>query len=266
MLGVILQASISSLWFELRRSFSGQRMAIAFVLAMFPPFIMFMVFRTVGADGYSLAELLMAIMLWIVGLLSLILWLPPGIYSELEGQTWILSTSRPYGRVSLVLGKYGAAGIWTLIVLAISYMVTWSVCLTLLGLDLGEFAWGFFQLSILAALAYGAVFSLLSVVALKRAMGFAVGSVLVSEVLLASVPAVVEKFTVRYHLQSIGLATISDFGLERINDEQFVNNIILHEPLPLWGNYASLMVGSLIIVLVTLAIVNWRQLITVHEN
>jgi ABC-type transport system involved in multi-copper enzyme maturation permease subunit len=161
MLGVILQASISSLWFELRRSFSGQRMAIAFVLAMFPPFIMFMVFRTVGADGYSLAELLMAIMLWIVGLLSLILWLPPGIYSELEGQTWILSTSRPYGRVSLVLGKYGAAGIWTLIVLAISYMVTWSVCLTLLGLDLGEFAWGFFQLSILAALAYGAVFSLL---------------------------------------------------------------------------------------------------------
>ncbi len=84
MLGLVLQASISNVWFELRRSVSGQRLAIFLVLAMFPPFIMFMVFSTVGPDGYMLAELLMAVMLWIVGLLSLILWLPPGIYSELE--------------------------------------------------------------------------------------------------------------------------------------------------------------------------------------
>lgn len=264
MLNIILQASISNVWFELRRSLSGQRVAIALVLAMFPAFIMFMVFRTVGANGYELAELLMALMLWIVGLLSLILWLPPGVYSELEGQTWILSTSRPYGRVSLLLGKYGAATIWTLIVLATSYGLTWAVCLRYF--DLSQFAWGFFQISILAALSYGAMFSLLSVVALKRAMGFAVGYVLVSEILLASVPALVQKFTVRYHLQSIGLATISDFGLDRINDEQFVNNVILHEPLPLWGNYACLFGGSLAILCLTMAIVNWRQLITVNEN
>jgi ABC-type transport system involved in multi-copper enzyme maturation permease subunit len=264
MLSVVLQASISNLWFELQRSFSGQRLAIALVLAMFPPFIMFMVFRTVGSEGYGLAELLMAVMLWIVGLLSLILWLPPGIYSELEGQTWILSTSRPYGRVSLVLGKYGAAAIWTLLVLVASYAATWAICLAFF--DLREFAWGFLQISILAAMGYGAVFSLLSVVALKRAMGFAVGYVLVSEVLLASVPALIQKFTVRYHLQSIGLATISDFGLDRLEDEQFVNNVIMHEPLPLWGNYLCLMFGSVAILSLTLAIVNWRQLITVNEN
>jgi len=264
MLGLVLQASISNVWFELRRSVSGQRLAIFLVLAMFPPFIMFMVFSTVGPDGYMLAELLMAVMLWIVGLLSLILWLPPGIYSELEGQTWILSTSRPFGRVSLVFGKYGAAAIWTLLVLAISYAMTWAVCRSYF--DLSEFAWGFVQICILAALAYGAVFSLLSVLALKRAMGFAVGYVLVSEILLASVPALVQKFTVRYHLQSIGFATISDFGLNIVRDEQFVNNVILHEPLPLWANYVCLILGSLVIMGVTIAVVNWRQLITVNEN
>ncbi|MBL8891465.1 MAG: hypothetical protein JNL67_15910 [Planctomycetaceae bacterium] len=263
MLNIILQATLSNFWFELRRSFSGQRTAIALCLAMFPPFIMFMVFRTAGADGYALAEFLMAVMLWIVGLLSLILWLPPGIYSELEGQTWILSTSRPFGRVSLLLGKYGAAAVWTLLVLAVSYGVTWAVCLRYF--DLSEFAWGFFQISILAALSYGAVFSLLAVLALKRAMGFAVGYVLVSELLLASVPAVVQKFTVRYHLQSIGLETISDFGLASI-DQDFVNNVILHEPLPLWANYACLVLGSLGVMLLTVAIVNYRQLITVHET
>lgn len=264
MLNMILQATLSSLWFELKRSFSGQRTAIALLLAFFPPFIMFMVFRTADDAIYSVAELLMAVMLWIVGLLSLILWLPPGIYSELEGQTWILSTSRPFGRVSLVLGKYGAATVWTLLVLAVSYAITWAVCFRFF--DLLEFAWGFLQISILAALSYGAVFSLLSVLALKRAMGFAVGYILVSEVLLASVPAVVQKFTVRYHLQSIGLETISDFGLDMIRDEDFVNNVLLHEPLPLWANYACLLLGSVAILSLTVAIVNWRQLITVHEN
>ena len=264
MLKVILQASISNLWFELRRSFSGQRLSIALVLGLFPPFIMFMVFRTADASVYSVAELLMALMLWLVGLLSLILWLPPGIYSELEGQTWILSTSRPYGRVSLIIGKYMAAAIWTISVLSMAYAITWGICLQFF--DLQEFAWGFFQLSLLAAMAYGAVFSLLSVVALKRAMGFAVGYVFVSEILLASVPALVQKFTIRYHLQSIGLATISDFGLDRINDQQFVNNVILNEPLPLWGNYVCLIAGSLAIISAAIVVVNWRQLITVHEN
>lgn len=263
MLNTILQATVSSLWSELRRSFSGERAAIALLLAMFPPFIMFMVLRTADAATVALAELLMAVILWIVGLLSLILWLPPGIYSELEGQTWILSTSRPYGRVSLVLGKYGAATVWTLLVLMVSYAVTWVVCLRYF--DLREFAWGYYQVSILAALSYGAVFSLLAVLALKRAMGFAVGYVLVSEILLASVPAVVQKFTIRYHLQSIGLETISGFGLDKEEFQELVN-VILHEPLPLWANYTCLLLGSVAVMSLTLAVVNWRQMITVHET
>jgi len=264
MLGVVLQATIATTLFELRRSVSGQKIAIALVLACFPPFIMYMVFRTVGSDIEVGAELVMAVLIWMVGLLSLILWLPPGIYSELEGQTWILSTSRPYGRVSLILGKYCSAMVWTLLVLSFAYGLTMAVCLPFFSL--GEFALGFMLVSVFACLAYGAVFSLLAVLALKRAMGFAVGYVLVSEILLASVPALVQKFTVRYHLQSLGLEHISDFGLDQLGDQGFVRNLVLHEPLPLWGNYACLLGGTALILSICIALANWRQLITVHET
>jgi ABC-type transport system involved in multi-copper enzyme maturation permease subunit len=262
MVELILQATISTTLFELRRSISGQKLGMALVLALFPPFIMFMIFRLVGQQAAP--ELVMAILLWLVGLLSLILWLPPGVYSELEGQTWILSTSRPFGRISLLLGKYASAVVWTLTVLSVSYALTTLVCLRFF--DLREFAFGFFQVAVLAALAYGAVFSLLGVIALKRAMGFAVGYVLVSEILLASVPAMVQKFTIRYHLQSVGLFCISDFGLAGLEDAQFVTNLVLNEPLPLWGNYLALIGGSLAVLAFTVGLVNWRQLITVHES
>jgi hypothetical protein len=262
MWSLIAQATLSSTWFELRRSISGQKLGMAAVLACFPPFIMYMIFRLTGQQVPP--ELILAILLWLVGLLSLILWLPPGVYSELEGQTWILSTCRPYGRISLLLGKYFSAIIWTLVVLVGAYVLTTTVCY--MFFDLSGYAWGFLQVSFFAALAYGAVFSLLSVLTLKRAMGFAVGYCLVSEILLASVPAMVQKFTVRYHLQSMGMAVISDFGLSQIDESGFVTNLVLNEPLPLWGNYVSLIVGSAVVMLITLALANWRQLITVNES
>ncbi len=372
MFGMVLQATISSTWSELRRTVSGQKLVMALVLSLFPPFIMYMIFSMAGQQAPP--ELVMAILLWMVGLLSLILWLPPGVYSELEGQTWILSTSRPYGRVSMLLGKYFSAIVWTMTVLTLAYAITTLLCWPLrdnsirsvesgksenvetsfagpagarmrasinnvirsefgsafnsqdearirakiedsireefgfeandlaetrmralvegviqkeLGshpqverwlaeekkkavevqnINLAQYALGFLQVCFLAALAYGAVFSLLSVLALKRAMGFAVGYVIVSEVLLASVPAMVQKFTVRYHLQSVGLNSISDFGLSQLEDGGMVTNLVLNEPLPLWGNYLCLTLGAMAILSVTILIANWRQLITVHET
>jgi len=262
MVSLILQATLSATWFELRRSFSGQKLSTAILLALFPPVLMFLVFRLVAVGPPP--ELLMAVLLWIVGLLGLLMWIPPGIYSELEGQSWILSTSRPYGRVSLILGKYFSAMIWTWIVMASAYKLTTLVCWPFF--DLSIYEWGFFQVVILAGIAYGAVFSLLSVLAVKRAMGFAVGYCLISEILIATVPAMVQKFTIRYHLQALGLHTISDFGLDRLGDSALVSQIVLHDPLPIWGNVLGLLAGSLTIMLITLAVANFRQLITYHET
>ena len=45
-----------------------------------------------------------------------------------------------------------------------------------------------------------------------------------------------------------------------------MTNLVLNEPLPLWGNYVSLIVGSAVVMLITLALANWRQLITVNES
>jgi hypothetical protein len=64
----------------------------------------------------------------------------------------------------------------------------------------------------------------------------------------------------------VGLFCISDFGLAGLEDAQFVTNLVLNEPLPLWGNYLALIGGSLAVLAFTVGLVNWRQLITVHES
>lgn len=256
-----LQATIATTLFELRRSVTGQKISAAVILSIFPPAIMFLIFRIV--NGAIPPELILAILLWMVGLLALLLWVPPNIYSELEGQTWILSTSRPYGRASLLLGKYFSAIIWTVLVEFIALMLTVGVCSPFF--DLSPLVIGFAKVILLAALAYGAVFSLLGVVALKRAMGFAVGYCLVSEMLIAFVPAMVQKFTVQYHLRALSFHWISDFGASRIDDEQFANFFNLFEPLPIWANVLSLLGFGVVLMTASIAIANFRQYITHNE-
>lgn len=257
-----LQATIATFLFELQRSLTGQKISAALLLALFPPALMFLIFRLVQQE--IPAEFVMAVLLWMIGLLSLLLWVPPNIYSELEGQTWILSTSRPYGRVSLLLGKYFAAIAWTLLIEFTALGLTIAVCLPI-GVDLTPFVAGFSKVIILAAVAYGAVFSLFGVLALKRAMGFAVGYCLVSEIFIATVPAIVQKFTVRYHLQSLSLKWISGLGLDRLADADVQDFIKDLDPLPSWGNVLALLGFGVVLMTVSIVTANFRQFITHNE-
>lgn len=246
---------------ELRHSITGKKMSAAIVLAGFPPAIMFILLRTADEFMVRSPELILSVLLWMIGLLSLLLWLPANIATELEGQTWIFATSRPYGRAILLLGKYFSAVIWTLLIEAAAF--TGAVLACWQSINLSVHAPGLIPIIILAAFAYGAVFSLLGVLALKKAMGFAVGYCLVSEILIAMVPALVQKFTVRSHLQALGFHWVSDFEALKLDDLSRLFQT--PDPLPIWGNVAALITMSVTLLGLAIAIANYRQYLTQAE-
>lgn len=262
MIGRFLQATAAMTMSELRQSISGKKISAAFVLTGFPPLIMFILMRTADDIAVQSPELMLSILLWMIGLLSMLLWLPANISTELEGQTWIFATSRPFGRATLLLGKYFSAVIWTLAVETAAYLASVLVCWSYV--DLTEYAPGLAPIIALAAFAYGAAFSLLGVLALKKAMGFAVGYCLVSEILVATVPAIVQKFTIRSHLQALGFHWVSDFQALKLGELEDIFKS--PDPLPVWGNVAALLAFAVVLMTITILIANYRQYLTQAES
>lgn len=262
MLMRFLQATAATTLFEFKQSITGKKLSAAGVLVLFPPLILFILLRLSDEVFLQAPELLLSVLLWMIGLLALLLWLPSNIATELEGQTWIFATSRPYGRATMILGKYFSAVAWTLLIETIAFLL--AVVAVWSRIDMTVYATGLAPIILLAALAYGAVFSLIGVLALRKAMGFAVGYCLVSEVLIATVPALVQNFTVRSHLQALGFHWVSDFELlEKSRDLQQL--LQATEPLPIWGNVASLLAMAIALLTIAIAIANYRQYLTQAE-
>ncbi len=194
--------------FEITRSLSVQRIAVAIVLAAFPPVMMFLIFvvpRLAGGSvNIAVPEFLIIAMVSIVCFLSLLLWSSTIVDAELEGKTWVYTASRPRGRISNLLGKLLAAMIQSMAVTTVA--LTGSVVIArlagavynplhLLGTLLAMFA--------IAIVVYGCVLSFLGTFFFKRAMVACVAWALVSELFLAGIPAVVRFLSVRYHLQEL---------------------------------------------------------------
>ena len=127
----------------------------------------------------------------------------------------------------------------------------------------GDFGFPFAVSSFLHGLVYGGIFSLLGALFIKRAMTFAVGFVIGSDIIMGSVPGVLmNKFSIRYHLQEISLQWLGWF-LPGSSEEGY---------RMVFGEGYSVTVHILIILGVTLAtlslgawsIVN-REYITAHD-
>ena len=100
----LLRSIYATILFEFKRSMSPQRLALAGVLSLFPPTMLF--FTTVSGSNLPITELLILILVGMVSVLAQLLWATPNVYSELEGKSWIFLASRPRGRIALFLGKY----------------------------------------------------------------------------------------------------------------------------------------------------------------
>lgn len=116
----ILNSILATVRFELSRVLTFQRSMVALVMALFPPTMIF-ILKSTGALGPP--EFILSLFCGMICLLSLLLWSTSNVYAELEGKSWTFVTTRPFGRWSILFGKY-------LIGFGLSFLISW-IALTL---------------------------------------------------------------------------------------------------------------------------------------
>lgn len=274
-----INGAIATCRFELMRAFSLQRLGIMAALALFPPALVTLVLgasRVVEsritdsdfAQGMVLLQssipFLIIFLTSLVCLLSLLLWATPNVYAELEGRGWGFVASRPGGRVAIYLGKYAAAVIlsFSLSLLALSLSILVADRLNLISEP--KQLWGSLAaIFLLASLCYGAIFSMLGTIVFKRAMVVAAGYLVGSEFFIASIPALIGKLTLRFHLQELGIHWIG-FFLPVDNEPEY--RMIFGPAMPVWIHLVALFAAAAITLIVGAIVITHRQYITSDES
>ncbi len=271
--------ALATCMFELRRSFTFQRISVSVVLALFPPVMLgLMTFGATVAEqassGQSISTLadfasfLIIFLVALVLLLSLLLWATPTVYSELEGKSWSFIASRPGGRVSMFLGKFLAS---VLVGFAIAAFAI-STCVAIAQFSFGmvrpiETWFEMMGIYLLASLVYGALFSLIGTLFAKRAMVVAAAFLFGFDIVVASIPgALINKFTVRYHLQEIGIEWLGWFlpasGPNGLEEYRFIYG----EQWPVWIHIAIIAALTLACLGTGCYVIKNREYITGDEN
>ena len=283
-----INGAIATCGFELKRSFTFQRTAVSVVLALFPPLMVgLMIGATQVANAAVQTNLAVAegathqaietiqivqgfapfaivFLVSLVCMLSLLLWATPNVYAELEGKSWGFVASRPGGRVSIYLGKFLASVIVSFAISLVALSLSVLVADRLLTLPDPQRLWlSLTAIYLLACLIYGAIFSMLGTLFYKRTMVVAAGYLIGSEVFLATIPAVIGKLTMRFHLQELGIRWIG-FFLPFDSEQEYT--MLYGSPWPTWANLLVLIgTGCAALIIGGLVIVN-RQYITSDET
>jgi len=187
--------------FELRRSRTLSRMAVWFVLVLFPVALMTVLRITnpinrVEAWGLTLYFLVPEV----ICLLGLLLWATPVISTEIEGQTWIYLAMRRSGRSLVLLGKYLTAVLWCVS----AALVSTSLCVIVMGPAGGWKLWSVMcVLCILSCIAHASLYVFIGTIFFRRTMVSAVFYTMSIEYGLALVPAVANKLTINYRLRGL---------------------------------------------------------------
>ena len=240
----MLQSTAEVIRFEAKRTQTRSRLFIWLALAGVPSTLLLML--QAQAEGRIPQEGLAIITFYLVAqigcMLGLLLWATPVVGSELEAQTWLYIALRRDGKVSLLLGKYVVAALWTTsagIVSAIGAAfasqypepLALAVCLSVLVC--------------VGSLCYTALYMLIGILFPSRATVIAVVYTLVVEGVLSNIPATINQFTVCYRLRSI-LAQWLDLNLVTAELSEFIR----FEPM--WQHFAWLGLYAAIVLLASL--------------
>lgn len=243
-----------------------RRMLVSLILIMFPPSMLFLILIGSGGGGPDI-NLPICVLIYIIGALSLLLWATPNVYAELESKGWIFLSTRSKGRIGLLFGKYIAAityawincivSMFLCVLVSESFGITEQPMLVVLS--------GFTGLITLACFSYGAIFTLIGVMFQKRAMVVAAVYTLVSEMVLASVPALVSRFTIRFYLQGLAIHWLNlDLPIRQREKDLFLELFIGRMPDLLRVGWV-LVITFVVLVSASFAI-RYRQYITSDET
>ncbi len=258
-----INSILATIEFEISRVMTVRRMAVALVMALFPPV---MILILASGQVFDFPEMTLSVLCGMICLLSLLLWATPNVYSELEGKSWTFVTTRPHGRLSILFGKY-------LMAAGMSFLVPWvGLSLAMLVIDPELYLSNaprlelWFYLSCLLALAstvYAAIFSFFGVIVQRRAMVVAVGYFIGFEILLALAPAVIGKLAMTYHLfclqvQWVGWIT----GDVDIGREEFAN---VWGIFPVWMHLLAIATVTAVMLTLSAIVIQWREYITLED-
>lgn len=194
--------------FELKRVFSSGRMFWWFVVAAFPPTVIFLLSRFGDIPKQATPEqlnLVFTAVLYFLApsvscMLGALLMSAPAIANELEQHSWVYLATRPNGLFHLVLGKY-------------SVSVTWAGSATIVGVIVSAFVgpytaplatiWQMSLLAFLSAMAYSALYLMIGTVFHARAMVFCVAYTAGVELFLGLLPAVINRLTMQFRLRTM---------------------------------------------------------------
>jgi ABC-type transport system involved in multi-copper enzyme maturation permease subunit len=247
--------------FEWRRAFSAPRLAWWAVLTLFPAFIVTLIrvspIQTIPREAW--AVFLFALVPMLVTMLGSFLWMTPAVSAELERRSWVYLAVRPNGPATVLLGKFLTA-------------CTWVLPATLCGLTLavgiaqtGD-AWRLWtaiaKLACIACPAYAAIYLMLGVLIPKRAMVIAVAYTLIFELIIAFVPAMINKLSIQYRLRAL-LLNWADI---KIGDSREFETMAFVDNSPPWHHVTVLIVYTLTLLLVSTALIRFREFKTADES
>jgi hypothetical protein len=296
----IIRAAWVVMAFECRRAMGWSRLLFVLALATFPAALLWLV-QHEGGQLHQFVEAwaitLFAMVPGIVCLLGLLLWATPGIHSEVEGKTWPYLVVRPAGKASILLGKYANAVVWSILTGWLALTLCMLVCRPQDRADdrTQQASWGqpqpimnralggasaaqapevrnvreevLLAYKVLAALvalsciSYGALFVLMGVIFLRRAMMIAVAYTAL-EFGLRIVPSAARELTVQYHLQTL-LVRWMGWKVDPRAKEMF--NYFFGNSTP-WHHVVVLCVYAAVLFGVAAVILRLRELVSVAET
>ncbi|MEZ6096332.1 MAG: hypothetical protein R3C03_19240 [Pirellulaceae bacterium] len=207
----IWRGALATCAYECKRGLTWQRISVSLVLAFFPPVMLFFFLLGLNTgnevDPVAFVKIVIYFLVGLVCLLSILLWTTTNMYSELEGKSWIFVASRPFGRLSLLFGKYLASVVQSSAI-AQTGLILATLTANHMGVmaDVNKFYFSTAAIFLLASLSYSAVLSLIGVIFTKRAMVFGAVYLIGVEFIVANIPAIIGRFTLRQHLQELGIS------------------------------------------------------------
>lgn len=259
-----LRGTLSTCSFELVRSLSAQRLILLTLLAAFPAGIILLIGVSAGKQGFQLPfmETLIILLVGLVGVLALLLTASTGIYSELEGKSWVYLACRPFGRMATVIGKYLAAVILSYGVSLLAATLAVMAAQWRGNLPHPEHFWLVTAgLLLLACVTYAAMFTLIGTLFHRRSLVICAAYMIVVEFMLANIPALIRGLTIRCHLQE--LAILGYGWIVPLQEEPYR---LLYGEYPAWMNLGALLLFTLLTLGASAFFVMNREFITADET
>jgi ABC-type transport system involved in multi-copper enzyme maturation permease subunit len=260
-----LNSLVAVLSFELRRTMTWRRVALWISITAFSPLIMFA--YVVGRTTFQRMELapdaLTAAMYALIPEVScsigLLLWMAPAVHSELEAKTWVYLAVRPYGRRTVLLGKYLMALLWSISSALAALMITVPLMKFYQpALDLTRNFLALLALAVIASLGRGAIYAIFAAVLPQRAMVFAFAYTIIFEYFVGFIPAIINQLTVQFHMRCLL------FRWMEWNDENPIAMFV--DQAPVWQHLLALAAYVAIVLPSAILILEQRQFPSSEEG